>query len=79
MTRPAHVSWLTWQVWGLRDLRDSALCRLQSAGVPALALVPLSRVPQFLGMAEYACKMELHQAPLMVLDQAEREATRWLD
>ena len=79
MTRPAHVSWLTWQAWGLQDLRDDALGWLQDHGVAPLALVPITKLPDLLGRAEYACKFEWHQAPLFVLEQVNYEARRWLD
>lgn len=79
ITRPPNVSWLTWQIWGLRDLRDDALGWLQERGVPPLMLVPVTRLPRIIGTAEYVCKFEWHQAPLFVLKQANFDAWRWLN
>jgi hypothetical protein len=78
-TKPAHVSWLKWQIWGLQDLRSVAIERLLDIGTPALALVPITRLPFFFGVAEYACKTRFHEAPGYILWQAEYEALRWLD
>ena len=77
--RPSHVSWLTWQIWGLQDLRNMIIATLLDAGIPALALVPITDLPGFIDGAEYGSKMRFHAAPLFVLEQAEYDAQRWLD
>ena len=77
--RPSHVSWLTWQIWGLEGLRSRIIATLLDAGIPALALVPVSELPGFIDGAEYGSKMRFHAAPLFVLEQAEYDAQRWLN
>lgn len=63
----------------LQGLRWGAVNALLDAGLPALSLVPVARLPLLIGCTEYACKTQLHEAPLWILSEAEREARRWLD
>lgn len=77
--RPSNVSWLTWQLYGLQDLRAEALYALLNCGVPALALVPITDLLDLVRGAEYRCKMPLLSAPMFVLGQAELRARLWLD
>ena len=77
--RPSHVSWLTWQLWGLEDLRNEALLVLTDNGLPMTAILPLEKLPLFLGAAEYACKLSVWEAPLMVLSQLEHDARNWFE
>ena len=78
MTKPSNVSWLTWQLWILRDLRDEAIYGLLDMGVPALALVPISELPGLIDGAEYGSKSRFHVAPFFVLEQAEHDARHWM-
>ena len=77
MQRPANVSWITWQVWGLSDLRNEILDDLVVAGLPALFAVPVGKIPFMIGCAEYALKTGILEDPGFVLRQAEREAQSW--
>jgi hypothetical protein len=63
----------------LQELRWDAVGALLDAGVPALSLVPLQRLPLLIGGAEYALKTPWIEAPLAVLAAAEDDARRWLD
>lgn len=63
----------------LQELRWEAVAALLDAGVPALSLVPVERLPLLIGSTEYACKTQWFEAPLWILSEAEREARRWLD
>ena len=63
----------------LQELRWEAVAALLDAGVPALACVPVDRLPRLIGGAEYACKTQWFEAPLWILSEAERDARRWLD
>lgn len=77
--RPAHISWLTWQLYGLQDLRAEVMYALLNHGIPALALVPVTDLVDLISGAEYRSKMPLLSAPLFVLQQAEYDARLWLD
>ena len=79
MAKPSNVSRLVWHFWGLCDLRDESLQWLTDRGLPMTAILPLNRLPLFLGAAEYACKASIWQAPVMVLDQLEFEAQSWFN
>jgi hypothetical protein len=63
----------------LGELRWNAVNALLDAGVPALALMPVERLPLLIGCTEYACKTQWFEAPLWILQEAEREARRYLD
>jgi len=63
----------------LQELRWDAVNALLDAGLPALSLVPVERLPRLIGGAEYACKTQWFEAPLWILSEAERDARRWLD
>lgn len=63
----------------LQELRWGAVNALLDAGLPALSLVPVDRLPRLIGGAEYACKTQWFEAPLWILSEAERDARRWLD
>lgn len=63
----------------LQELRWGAVNALLDAGLPALSLVPVERLPRLIGGAEYACKTQWFEAPLWILSEAERDARRWLD
>lgn len=58
--------------------RDRARLALRKAGVPAVLMMPVHYLPGYLGAAEYACKMQFHQAPLFVLDQLELDCDTWI-
>lgn len=79
MAKPSNVSWLTWQFWGFCDLRAEILQCLTDKGLPMTAILPLAKLPLFLGAAEYACKASIWQAPAMVLGQLELDARKWFD
>lgn len=63
----------------LSGLRWEAIGAMLNAGVPALTLVPIGRLPLLIGGAEYALKTPWPEAPLAVLAAAEDDARRWLD
>jgi hypothetical protein len=56
--RPTQVSWLNWHIlWTIDDARDNLTDALMGK-VPALALVPVTKLPMLLGMAEYSYKTD---------------------
>jgi hypothetical protein len=62
----------------LADTRDAVRFGLFDAGVPAILLTDLTDLTDLLGRTEYSLKMQLHQAPLWVLEETAQACRDWL-
>ena len=62
----------------LADARDEARFGLFDAGVPAFLLTELTDLAHLMGRTEYSLKMQLHQAPLWVLQETAQACHDWL-
>lgn len=77
--RRAGCGFFRWHVlYTLQDARSEALWQVRERlNLPWLAIVPLDRIAHMVGMAEYACKFQVYEAPFFVLRCAEQEAAAW--
>ena len=82
--RPAQISWFKWHVlWTVNDARDS-LTNALLGKVPALTLVPVTKLPMLLGIAEYSHKtdwrvMMREWGPIGICEAINEQARAYLD